>query len=265
MKSLLKFIRTMVLPRLHDPLALLLVGSHAEGNANAASDIDLIAVAAAPKATRYRIKKREFEVEGRVIGVDSLTENQLRRRLEALDRIYSTGRHGVDGVATRIADSVLVHDTMGVGRKLIDDARRFRPAPETLKEMARVCLTFYQDVMGSIDERDSRTAILMARQAATIAIDCFLLQQGFHSLKPKWHLRRLQTTGAKDVLSRYQRVLGVDMVNDPLHAACILAELDRLVCEVLRISNVQEFECSPLWTEAGRLTARPIGISLRST
>lgn len=250
MKSLLKFIRTTVLPRLDDPVALLLVGSHAEGNANAASDIDLIAVAAPPRSGRYRIRKREFDVEGRVVGVDFLTESQLRRRLRSLDSVYSTGRHAGDGIATRVADSLLVHDTGGVGRRLIDEARRFRPAPDTLREMARVCITFYQDTLGSIDERDSQTAVLMARQAATIAVDCYLLQQGLYSLKPKWHLRRLRKLGAAGVLSRYQRVLGLETMTEPLHAARVLAELDRLVCEVLRIPNVQEFERSPLWAEA---------------
>ena len=223
----------------------MLVGSHAEGNANQASDIDLIAVE--PSEWRGRLRTGELEVQGRIIGVIYIGAKQLRRRIAALDTVYRAGTYGWDGLATRLSEAVLVYDTDGVGCALIEEARRYQPSAGALREVARAALTFYQDVMGSLNQRDPETAILMARQAATIAVDCFLLRHGFRSLKPKWHFRRLRQVDAPSVIVRYRRVLGLDEATDHRQALRALAEVDRLLCEVLQIDNIQEFERSPLW------------------
>jgi hypothetical protein len=250
MDALLNFIRGDVVPCLERAAALLLVGSHAEGNANPASDIDLIAVMP-PQPRRSRIRKQELEVNGRIIGVDYVGVEQLRRRIRALDLVYRSGTYAYDAHATRLADAILVYDTDAVGQSLVDLARRYQPSPGTLHEIGRASLTFYQDVMGSLEKHDPETAILMARQAATVAVDCFLLQRGFRSLKPKWHFRRLKQAGAASLVARYKRVFGLDEAADHLQALRTFAELDRLLCEVLQINNIHEFEGSPLWNHGG--------------
>jgi hypothetical protein len=246
MDELLRFLRSEVVPSLDRTAALLLVGSHAEGNANRASDIDLIGVVLAERR-RWRIRKQELEVGGHVIGVDYLALEQLRRKIRDLDLVYRGGTYGFDAHATRIADGILVYDTDGVGQSLIAEARRYQPSVGTLHEIGRAALTFYQDALGSLDQGDAETAILMARQAATAAIDCFLLHRGCRSLKPKWHFRRLRKAGADNLVERYRRVIGLNGESDHLQAVRTFAELDRMLCEVLRIGDIRDFEDSPLW------------------
>jgi hypothetical protein len=241
-----ELVRTSVIGRVRDAAAFLLVGSHAEGNANAASDIDLIGVVHAPPRSGP-IATEALVVNGHAVVIQYIGADRLRRKIDGLDLLYRAGRQAVDSMATRIADAVLVHDTDGMGAALIARARKYRPSPATLREFARASMTFYQDALGSIDNRDPETAILMARQAATFVVDCFLLNRGFRSLKPKWHLRRLRQADAAGVMERYRRVLGLDNETDQMRALNAFAELDRLICEVLQISRVDEFERSPLW------------------
>jgi hypothetical protein len=244
--ELVRFLRREVLVRLERPAALLLVGSHAEGNANAASDVDLIAVTTR-RRRGGRIRKESLDVQGRAIVVKHVGADQLRRRIGTLDLIYRHGRQSVDSLATRIAEAVVVHDTDGIGRSLVAEARRYQPSAGTLREFARASMTYYQDVLGSIDNHEPETAILMARTAATFAVDCLLLQRGFRSLKPKWHLRRLRRAEAPSVMARYRRVLGLDQDTAELQARQAFAELDQLLCEVLQIDSIEHFEQSPLW------------------
>jgi len=243
----LTFIREKVLPLLGAPLATLLVGSHAEGHATPASDIDLVAVV--QEGQRARVRTREMEVGGRIVGVTFIAPSQLRRRIDRLDTIYRTGGHVVDTLATRMAEAIVVDD-IGAGRALVELARRYVPSRGTLHEIARVALTFYQDALGSLEVGDHESAVLMARQAATIGVDCFLLRHGFRSLRPKWHLHRLREAGADRLLAHYRRVQGLAGDRESVHAVLVFAELDRLMCAVLQIADIRDFERSPLWANA---------------
>ena len=90
--SIVEFVLSHVLGQLSAPASVLLVGSHAEGNATAASDIDLIAIRR-ESSERTRLRRQEFEVGDKVVGVTYLDAQALRRRLGTLDSIYRKGAH----------------------------------------------------------------------------------------------------------------------------------------------------------------------------
>jgi hypothetical protein len=244
-ERLLRVLREDLLPRMTQSGGLLLVGSYAEGNANSFSDVDLIAIAPQGRGPRFTAEQA-FEVRGLRVVVNHRTERQLRGAIRSLDDVYRSGGHVSEGIATRLAHAVIVDDPFGIAARLVAQARGFRPRVETYQEMGTVLLSFYEDALGSLRAGDPATAVVMARQAATVAIDCLLLQQGIRSLKPKWHLRRLNQVGADAALSRYRQILGLDDL-DEVRAAITVAHLDRLICEVLQVSAVREFHASPLF------------------
>jgi hypothetical protein len=230
--------------------ALLLIGSLAEGFANAASDIDVIAIVADPPRGRFRVCEHPIEHAGRPGSIMYLTERMLRRRLATLDKLYRAGGHLTDGLATRVANARVVFDADGVGAALITAANSYRPSADTLREMMRICLGFLHDALGSRAAGDHATAILMARQAASAAVDCHLLDRNQRNLKPKWHLRRLQALGSRGVLEPYRRVLGVDQA-DGGQSARAVEDAQRLLCEVLHVSDLRNYTQSPLFEPAG--------------
>jgi hypothetical protein len=229
---------------------VLLIGSLAEGYANAASDIDLIGIVAEPRRGRFRVCEHPIEHAGRPGSIVYLTERMLRRRLAALDKLYRAGGHLTDGLATRIANARAVFDPEGVGAALIAVADRYRPSADTLREMMRICLGFLHDALGSRAAGDHATAVLMARQAASAAVDCHLLDRNQRNLKPKWHLRRLQTLGSREVLEPYRRVLGVEPA-DGEQSARVVEDAQRLLCEVLQVSDLRNYKDSRLFQTAG--------------
>jgi len=226
--------------------AVLLIGSLAEGYANAASDIDLIGIVPDPPRGRFRVREHPFELDGRPGSIMYLTEPMLRRRLAALDRLYQAGGHLTDGLATRVANARVVFDPDGVGAALIALARSYRPSVDTLREMMRICLGFLHDALGSRAAGDHATAVLMARQAASAAVDCYLLDRNQRNLKPKWHLRRLETLGSRDVLDPYRRVLGVEHADAEVSTR-VVEDAQRLLCEVLQVSDLRNYNDSPLF------------------
>jgi hypothetical protein len=230
--------------------AVLLIGSEAEGYANASSDIDLIAVVPEPPRGRFKARERAFELDGRPGSILYLTERMLRRRIAALDQLYQSGGHITDGVATRVANARVVHDPEGIGGELVTVARGYRPAADTLREMMRICVGFLHDALGSRAVGDHATAILMARAAATVAVDCFLLHRNERNLKPKWHLRRLQTLGSTPVLEPYVRVLGLDGADADVSTR-VVNETERLLCSVLDVPDLRNYNESALFTPAG--------------
>jgi predicted nucleotidyltransferase len=243
---LLDRLRADVVRRCRYPVrAVLLVGSVAEGLANAASDIDLIGVVKDP-GRGFRVREDPFEHDGRPGSILYVTERALRRRLASLDRLYRAGGHLTDGLATRGANARIVYDPEGVGAALLSLAQRYRPSPDTLQEMIRVCLGFLHDALGSRAAGDNATAVLMARAAAAVAVDCFLLDRNERNLKPKWHLRRLQNAGALEVLEPYLRVLGVERA-DASAATRTLEDTERLLCAVLRVPDLRSHAQSELF------------------
>lgn len=243
-----------ILPRCRfETRALLLIGSLAEGLANASSDVDLLAVASrAPRGPR--LVEDAFEWRGRPVSVTYISEPALRRRLRTLDRLYVDGGHLTDGVATRIANARILHDPGGVAAPLVEAARRFTPKPETLQEMMRIAFGFLNDALGSRAEGDLATAALMARAGAAAAVDCRLLSRGERNLKPKWHLRRLERRGDAAVLDAYLEVLGLDRLT-AADADRILERTRALLCEVLETPSLEHFRESPLFAaeeERGR-------------
>jgi len=230
--------------------AVLLIGSLAEGLSNTSSDIDLIGIAFEPPRGRFRVREHAFELDGRPGTIIYLTERMLLRRLATLDKLYQAGGHLTDGLATRVANARVVFDPDGVGAALITRARSYRPSGDTLREMMRICLGFLHDALGSRAAGDHATAILMARQAASAAVDCYLLNRQQRNLKPKWHLRRLQTPGSHDVLAPYRRVLGVERADAEMSTA-VVEDAQRLLCAVLRVSDLRHYKDSPLFESAG--------------
>ncbi len=104
-----------VIPRCrHRVRSLLMIGSAAEGHANASSDIDLIAVVP-ETGRRLRTAEHGFHLNDRPVSVTYVTEGSLRRRLKRLDAIYQAGGHITEGVVTRIANAVVLFDPDGVG------------------------------------------------------------------------------------------------------------------------------------------------------
>jgi hypothetical protein len=229
--------------------ALLLIGSLAEGFANASSDIDLIGIVGDPSRGRFRAREHAFEHDGRPGSIMYLTERMLLRRLATLDTLYRAGRHLTDGLATRIANARVVFDADGVGAALVTRARDYRPSGDTLREMMRICLGFLHDALGSRAAGDHATAVVMARQAASAAVDCHLLGRNQRNLKPKWHLRRLRTLGSHDVLEPYRRVLGVERADDEMSTR-VVEDAQRLLCEVLQVSDLRNYKGSPLFESA---------------
>ena len=231
----------------HYPVrSVLLIGSRAEGLANAASDIDLVGVVHDPGRGRFRVRELPFEYAGQPGSILYVTERGLRRRLASLDRIYRAGGHLTDGLATRLANARVVYDTDSTGAALVDLARRYTPSPETFREMARVSLGFLHDALGSRAVGDHATAVLMARAAAAVAVDCFLLRRNERNLKPKWHLRRLQRAGAPEVLQSYLRVLGVEETDAAISTRAV-EETQQLLCAVLRVQDLGSFSRSELF------------------
>jgi hypothetical protein len=245
MSFAIELVRRAVVPLLDPrPEAVLLGGSHAEGNANASSDVDVIAILSSRRGPS-ELRRYGLEVEGNVVGVTSLTVESLRAGLEDLDQTYRSGAYPTDDLATRLAEAVAVYDPDGTGQALIEEARRFVPTPETYEELVKASLSFYQDALGSLSTGDAETAILAARQAATIAVDIYLLKDGARSLKPKWHLRRLRARPAHNILARYRRVLALERT-DKKKALRVIADMDGLLCEVLGIDSLKEFGNSAL-------------------
>jgi len=195
--------------------------------------------------------ERGFEFHDRAVSVLYLTEGMLRRRIKGLDALYRAGGHLTDGVATRIANAVVVWDADGVGASLVDAARRYSPSHETLREMFRIALGFLHDALGSRGARDYGTAVVMARAAAALAVDCFLLDRGERNLKPKWHLRRLERLDQTPILDAYRQVLGVPAPNQA-QADDAIRETERLLCAVLQVPTLDRHHASPLLEAASR-------------
>src|SRR5262249_50113247 len=150
---------------------------YAEGNANSFSDVDLIAITP-PQGRGPRITAEEaFDIRGFRVVVAHRTERQLSQAVRRLDEGDRSGGHLSAGVATRLAHAVIVDDPFGIAAKLVTRAREFRPGVETYQTMGTVLLSFYEDALGSLRAGDPATAVIMARQAATVAIDCLLLQE----------------------------------------------------------------------------------------
>jgi hypothetical protein len=229
--------------------AVLLIGSRAEGCANASSDIDLIAIVPEPPSGRFKVREHAFEFGGRPGSIVYLTERMLRRRLGSLDKLYQSGGHITDGVATRVANARVIHDPERIGRELVTLARCYRPAADTLQEMMRVCLGFLHDALGSRAAGDHATAVLMARVAASVAVDCFLLHSNERNLKSKWHLRRLRTLGSTPVLEAYLRVLGLDGADADVSTR-VVNETERLLCSVLKVPDLHRYRESVLFASA---------------
>jgi predicted nucleotidyltransferase len=232
----------------HPVTAVLLIGSMAEGLANIASDIDLIGIVA-PSRTRLRLREHAFEYEGQPGSIVYLTEANLRRRIASLDRLYRDGGHLTDGLATRVANARVLYDPEGIGARLVALAQRYEPAPDTLREMVRVCFGFLHDALGSRAAGDHATAVLMSRAAAAVAVDCFLLRHHERNLKPKWHLRRLQQLQADDQLQSYLRVLGLDRA-DMNTSTRAVEDTQRLIQSVLGVSDLKHFGDSDLFGSA---------------
>jgi predicted nucleotidyltransferase len=230
--------------------SLLLIGSVAEGHANQTSDVDLIAIVARAR-DGFRMVERALEFHDRAVSILYLTETMLRRRLGRLDAVYRSGGHLTDGIATRITNAVVVYDADGVGASLVQAARRYTPSPETLREMFRIALGFLHDALGSRGARDYSTAVLMARAAAAVAVDCYLLDRGERNLKTKWHLRRLERMGATPILEQYRRVLGVPEPSQT-QADAAIHEVERLLCAVLQVPSLDRHQASPLLEAASR-------------
>lgn len=226
------------------PRALLLVGSYAEGWANHTSDIDIVAVVPQPEDRRLRMTHTAHEIGDRIVDVVSITETALRGRLDRLDTIYRTGAYIGEGLVTRLAAAVVLHDADGVGQSIVDAARSYTPSPSTFDELLRTALSFYHDAMGAMGSGDPATATLMARMAATVTIDLALLADGERSLKPKWHLRRLRREGREDLIDRYERAVQVDAA-DRHTGLRALADLDQLLCHVLEIDSLHDLGSSP--------------------
>jgi hypothetical protein len=228
--------------------AVLLMGSQAEGFANEASDIDLIGITD-NRGRRLRTREHPVECAGRPGSIIYVTEKSLRRRLASLDALYQAGGHLTDGLVTRLADARVVHDPEGIGATLVSLAGEYRPSPETLREMVRISLGFLHDALGSRGAGDHATAVLMARAAASVAVDCFLLDRNERNLKPKWHLRRLQRAGANEIIEPYLRVLGLDRA-EPDDATRAVEEAQRLLCAVLRVPDLRNHAASGLFADA---------------
>ena len=234
-----------VLPRCRHPVrSLLLIGSWAEGYANASSDIDLIGVVAEVDR-HFRTEEQGFHLDDRPVSVLYISERMLRRRLKRLDSLYRAGGHLTDGIATRMADAVVLFDPEGIGRALVLEARRYSPAPATIREMIRIAFGFLNDALGSRSAADYPTAVLMARAGASVAVDCFLLAQGERNLRMKWHLRRLAKRGATTVLGQYLKILGLDALTAD-QASSIIRQTEQLLCSVLQIPALDRFNESPL-------------------
>jgi hypothetical protein len=235
--------------------AVLLMGSMAEGLANAASDVDLIAIAKETGRGRFRMREHPVECAGRPGSILYVTERSLRRRLASLDKLYREGGHLTDGLATRVANARVIYDSDGVGAALVTRAQQYRPSERTLREMVRISLGFLHDALGSRAAGDHATAVLMARAAAAVAVDCFLLGRNEQNLKPKWHVRRLQRSGVQDILEPYLRVLGVDCA-DASVATRAVQDTERLLCAVLRVPDLRRHGESALFTASGAAPAR---------
>jgi nucleotidyltransferase-like protein len=231
----------------HSVRCLLLIGSFAEGLANAASDIDLVAIVPEPDR-RFRVTERGFDLLGRPASVLYVTESILQKRLERLDTLYRTGGHITDGLATRIANAVVLHDSDGVGRRLVFEARRYTPSRAVLQEMMRVALGYFNDAIGSRGDADYGTAAIMARTAASTVVDCVLLERGERNLRQKWHLRRLARVDAPQVLAAYLDVLGLHefTADDADHA---IRQTERLICAVLQVPALDRFRESPIFAQ----------------
>jgi hypothetical protein len=238
-----------VLPRCRQPVrSLLLIGSMAEGHANACSDIDLIAIVP-ETGRRFRRAEHGFHLDDRPVSVLYITESMLRRRLKRLDAMYRAGGHITEGIATRIASAVVLFDPDGVGAMLVSDARRYAPSPATLREMMRIAFGFLHDSLGSRGAADYGTAVLMARAGASVAVDCFLLNNNERNLKLKWHLRRLAKLGATPILDHYLKILGLDtMTADDADRVIQLTE--RLLCAVLQVGALDRLNDSPLFARS---------------
>jgi len=250
-RSLLPLLRTQILPHLARPRAVLLVGSFAEGFANRLSDVDLIAVTRTPRISRFRFKKQMFLVDGRVVVATYFTAPQLRGWLRRLDTLYRTGGYLLDRTATRLAHAVVVHDSDGIGRSLVREARRYRLQPKTVRQWIMSCLAFHEDALGNLMERDPETAMIVARQAATLAVDCFLLERGIQDIKSKWHLRRLRSIGADGVLSAYREIMGLESMQMK-RATEVLVCLDHLISDVFEVPTIHDCERSPLIARAAQ-------------
>jgi hypothetical protein len=233
----------------HYPVqAVLLIGSMAEGLANDSSDIDLIGIVPSSR-TPFPVRERSFEYHGQPGSILYITERNLRRRIASLDRLYREGGHLTDGLATRVANARVLYDSDGSGARLLALAQRYEPAPDTLREMVRVCLGFLHDALGSRAAGDHATAVLMARAAAAVAVDCCLLRRHERNLKPKWHLRRLQHLQAHDVLEPYLKVLGLERA-DAHTSTRAVEETQRLLQAVLGVEDLRHFGDSKLFAEA---------------
>ena len=234
----------------HYPVkAVLLIGSVAEGLANAASDIDLVGIVRPVTSGRFTLREHEFEYDGHPGSILYLTERSLRRRIASLDRLYREGGHLTDGLATRVANARILYDPDGAAARVLERAQRYEPSPDTLREMVRVCFGFLHDALGSRAVGDHATAVLMARAAAAVAVDCFLLRHHERNLKPKWHLRRLQEAGAEDLLASYLRVLGVERAEVDVSTRAV-EETQRLVRGILGVRDLRHFGDSDLFAGA---------------
>ncbi len=234
-----------VLPYCRHPVrSLLLIGSVAEGYANASSDIDLIAIVSG-NGRRFRMTEHGFQLDDRPVSVLYITEPMLRRRVNRLDALYRGGGHITDGIATRIANALVLFDPEGIGQALVSDARRYAPSPATFREIIRIALGFLNDALGSQSAADYGTAVLMARAGAAVAVDCFLLGRGERNLRSKWHLRRLARLGATPILDPYREILGLDTMTAS-DADRIIRQTERLLCAVLQITTLDRFNESPL-------------------
>lgn len=226
--------------------SLLLIGSQAEGFANASSDIDLIAIVS-QTGQRFRMTEHGFDLDGRAASILYATEGNLQRRLKRLDALYRAGGHITDGVATRIANAVVLFDPDNVGERLVVSARQYLPARPVVREMMRISFGFLNDAIGSRGDRDYGTAAIMARAAASAAVDCLLLDRGERNLKPKWHLRRLAKLGAPQVLEYYLKAQGLDDMTAS-RTDDVLRETERLICAILQVPTLDHFNNSPLFS-----------------
>jgi hypothetical protein len=237
-----------VLPRCrYSVRSLLLIGSVAEGHANASSDIDLIAIVP-ETGSHFRMKEHGFHLDNRPVSMLYITERMLRHRLKRLDSLYRSGGHITEGVANRITNARVLYDTEGIGEALVCEARRYTPSASTLREMMRIALGFLNDALGSHHAADYGTAVLMARAGAGVAVDCYLLHNRERNLKLKWHLRRLAKLQAAPVLESYLKILGLDQMA-AADADRVIRQTERLLCAVLQIPTLDRYNDSPLFTQ----------------
>jgi hypothetical protein len=261
--SLIERLRADIAGICHYPVeAVLLIGSVAEGLANESSDIDLVALVRKPGSGRFALREHPFEYDGHPGSILYLTERNLRRRIASLDRLYREGGHLTDGLATRVANARVLYDPEGAAARVVALAQRYEPSPDTLREMMRVCFGFLHDALGSRAAGDHPTAVLMARAAAAVAVDCFLLRHHERNLKPKWHLRRLRHAGAHQLLESYLRVLGVEQADGAASTRAV-EETQQLMQAVLQVQDLRHFSDSALFGGAaaaqtgGRNGAQP--------